>query len=123
MKKVEKIAVLALQILGTSTALILLAFCIVTAAKMIFKNEIPIYDTSAIEGWQTVESGGQVRMVCGWPIMESDGTWVIEDESGHLWRAHDEGISKHDFLLLWCDTKNTDTIEDDTIVKIWREVY
>ena len=62
-------------------------------------------------------------MVGAWPIAEDEGTWVLEDEEGYLWRVHDEAITKHDSLLLWIDDNNTERINDDVIVRMWREVY
>ena len=56
------------------------------------------------------------------------GAWwyddhVIEDEMGNLWNI-EQDIEENDFLLVWIvDNFTPDNIEDDAIVKVWREAY
>lgn len=120
-KKLEKIATEMLMWTGAIVVVIVL----IGSLRILFKNdcEKSRYDTTALETWASNGQVGTVRMVGAWPITEDEGTWVLEDEEGYLWRVHDEAITKHDSLLLWIDDSDTERVNDDVIVRMWREVY
>ena len=120
-KKVEKIVTEMLMWAGAIVVVIVL----IGSLKILFKNDCgnSRYDTTALETWASNGQVGTVRMVGAWPIAEDEGTWVLEDEEGYLWRVHDEAITKHDSLLLWIDDSDSERVNDDVIVRMWREVY
>lgn len=120
-KKHEKVIIDVLTGMGA----IVVASIVITALIILFKNDCgdSRYDTTALETWASNGQVGTVRMVGAWPIAEDEGTWVLEDEEGYLWRVHDEAITKHDSLLLWIDDSDTERVNDDVIVRMWREVY
>lgn len=120
-KKVEKIATEMLMWAGAIVVVIVL----IGSLRILFNNDCgnSRYDSTALETWASNGQVGTVRMVGAWPIAEDEGTWVLEDEEGYLWRVHDEAITKHDSLLLWIDDSDTERVNDDVIVRMWREVY
>ena len=86
-------------------------------------EEVPqSYDLSVIENW--CGSGtecGSIRFV-GAEVYTRDGdTLTLIDEQGNLWGVEALNIDDNDFLLLWINDNDTDTVEDDTIIKVWRE--
>ena len=74
------------------------------------------FDTSILETWCGGPSG-RVRMVGAWKYDEHG----FEDETGNIW-DYDGTIDEEAFYLLWLDDMGTDSVEDDQIVKVWREV-
>ena len=78
------------------------------------------FDNSIIE--QTLCHGldyGTIRMVGAWWYDDH----VIEDEMGNLWNI-EQDVGENDFLLVWIvDNFTPDNVEDDAIVKVWREAY
>ena len=88
-------------------------------------EEVPqSYDLSVIENW--CGSGmerGSIRFV-GAEVYARDGdTLTLIDEQGNLWDVEALNIDDNDFLLLWINDNDTDIVEDDTIIKVWREAY
>jgi hypothetical protein len=75
-------------------------------------------DVSAIEqGWCGGFEDGTVRMVGAW--WYADG--VVEDEQGQLWYV-EQSVTEEDFLFLWiADNHTPNDVEDDVIIKVWRE--
>lgn len=120
-KRLEKIVIEVLMWLGAVVVVGLLIGSLIN----LFKNDCgnSRYDTTALETWASNGQVGTVRMVSAWAIAEDEGTWILEDEEGYLWRVHDEAITKHDSLLLWIDDSDTERVNDDVIVRMWREVY
>jgi len=83
------------------------------------------FNTSYLEQWDKGESDNTIRMIGAWfySFEPSNCTYVLEDESGNLWVVRDMSIDEDDFLLLWIDNGGTpDYIEDDLVVKTWKEV-
>ena len=77
------------------------------------------YDTTMLESWSGGAPNGTIRMVSAWQTNDS----LLEDETGNLWEV-DLPIEEDDFLLLWIADNNTpDNVEDDLIIKAWREVH
>ena len=77
------------------------------------------YDTSVLELWDGEAHNGTIRMVSAWQTNDS----LVEDETGNLWEV-DLPIEEDDFLLLWiADNQTPDDVEDDLIIKVWREVH
>lgn len=78
-----------------------------------------LFDTSALDTWCRGEDLGTLRMVGAWQT-EGQPKGVVEDEQGNLWNIT-EDYEEHEFLLLWVADNHTDTVEDDVVVKVWRE--
>ena len=57
------------------------------------------------------------------PYARKDDTLTLIDEQDNLWDVEALNIDDNDFLLLWINDNDTDTVEDDTIIKVWREAY
>ena len=88
-------------------------------------EEVPqSYDLSVIENWcGSSTERGSIRFV-GAEVYTRDGdTLTLIDEQGNLWDVEALNIDDNDFLLLWINNNDTDTVEDDTIIKVWREAY
>lgn len=78
------------------------------------------FDTSIIEAqWCGDFEDGRIRMVGAWQYERQ----LVEDETGELWYI-EEPVQADDFLLLWiADNHTPDNVEDDIIVKVWREAH
>ena len=83
------------------------------------EQETGLFDTSALDTWCRGENLGTLRMVGAWQT-EGQPKGVVEDEQGNLWNIT-EDYEEHEFLLLWVADNNTNTTEDDVVVKVWRE--
>lgn len=82
----------------------------------------PLYDTTYLDNWCAGDEQGSIRMIGGWVNSHEDNTYTLEDESGNLWVVRDIDLDEDDFLLLWIDNNGTpDYLEDDHVVKTWRE--
>lgn len=82
------------------------------------------FDLSVIENWcGSGTERGSIRFV-GAEVYERKGdTLTLIDEQDNLWDVEALNIDDNDFLLLWINDNDTDTVEDDTIIKVWREAY
>ena len=82
------------------------------------------YDLSVIENWcGSGTERGSIRFV-GAEVYERKGdTLTLIDEQSNLWDVEALNIDDNDFLLLWINDNDTDTVEDDIIIKVWREAY
>lgn len=81
-----------------------------------------LYDTTYLDSWCAGDEQGAIRMVGGWVNSHEDNVYTIEDESGNLWVVRDVDLDEDDFLLLWINNNGTpDYLEDDHVVKTWRE--
>lgn len=91
-----------------------------------------------LTGWQDegeeVERDGQcgnpiqpyVRIACGWIIDKDGDLLTIEDEDGNIWEVevgYGENFEVDEYLCIFFDKMDTDNIEDDEIVKLWKEVW
>lgn len=76
------------------------------------------YDIASLPTWDEAPQSS-VRMIYGWYYAQGE----IETSDGHIWDLNTDGINKYETVLLWFDTMNTPEIEDDQIVKVWKEVY
>jgi hypothetical protein len=78
------------------------------------------FDTSIIEdNWCGDFCDGTIRMVGAWQYERQ----LVEDETGNVWYI-EEPVQADDFLLLWiADNHTPDNVEDDIIVKVWREAH
>lgn len=82
----------------------------------------PLYDTTYLDNWCSGDEQGTIRMVGGWVNSHEDNVYTLEDESGNLWVVRDIDLDEDDFLLLWINNNGTpDYLEDDHVVKTWRE--
>lgn len=68
------------------------------------------------------------RVACGWVTDINEATNIIEltDEDGEVWTVEVGYASNFDYDDYYCiffDTMGTDTIYDDEIVKLWKEVW
>ena len=80
------------------------------------------FDTSIIEeNWCSGLDEGQVRMVSATYKWSDAAQTVVKDEQGNAWAILEE-VNENDFLLLWIADNGTETISDDVIIKVWREV-
>lgn len=83
-----------------------------------------VFDTSYLAGWDSGEPCGAIRMIGAWVFNHepSNDTWVLQDESGELWVVRNRELDEDDFLLLWlADNGTPDNVEDDLIIKVWKE--
>ena len=81
-----------------------------------------LYDTTYLDNWCAGDEQGSIRMVGGWVNSREDNIYTLEDESGNLWVVRDIDLDEDDFLLLWISNNGTpDYLEDDYVVKTWRE--
>lgn len=78
------------------------------------ENTTSKFDVSVLETW-CGEPVGTIRMVGGWYYEPN----TLEDETGNLWGF--DGIEDEAFYLVWIDDMGTPEIEDDEILKIWKE--
>lgn len=82
------------------------------------------FDTTAIDVWCRGEDIGTVRMVGAWVAESEDNTHTLNDETGNAWIVEDITLYEDDWLLLWiADNHTPDNVEDDIIVKVWREAH
>lgn len=82
------------------------------------------YDLSVIENWCGAGmERGSIRFVGAEVYAREGDTLTLIDEQGNLWDVEALNIDDNDFLLLWINDNDTDTVEDDTIIKVWREAY
>lgn len=83
-----------------------------------------VFNTSYLAGWDSGEPCGTIRMIGAWVFNHepSNDTWVLQDESGELWVVRNRELDEDDFLLLWlADNGTPDNVEDDLIIKVWKE--
>ena len=87
-------------------------------------EEAPVsFDLSVIEQWCGCEHRGSIRFV-GAELYRRDGDkLVLLDEQGQYWVVSDIEVEDNDFLLLWIEDNDTDSFEDDTVMKVWREAH
>lgn len=82
------------------------------------------YDLSVIENWcGSGTERGSIRFVGAEVYAREGDTLTLIDEQDNLWDVEALNIDDNDFLLLWINDNDTDTVEDDTIIKVWREAY
>ena len=82
------------------------------------------YDLSVIENWcGSGTERGSIRFVGAEVYARKGDTLTLIDEQDNLWDVEALNIDDNDFLLLWINDNDTDTVEDDTIIKVWREAY
>lgn len=111
------------EIKNTIIGIIFVLVCGLLMLGLIFNTMKPAerqtYDTTVLESWSGGAPNGTIRMVSAWQTNDS----LLEDETGNLWKV-DLPIEEDDFLLLWIADNNTpDNVEDDLIIKAWREVH
>ena len=87
-------------------------------------EEAPVsFDLSVIEQWCGGEHRGSIRFV-GAELYRRDGDkLVLLDEQGQYWVVSGIEVEDNDFLLLWIEDNDTDSFEDDTVMKVWREAH
>ena len=86
--------------------------------------ETEVFDTTHLAQWCQGEPQGTIRMLGGeiFNYEPSNNTYVIKDETGELWVIRDVTLDEDDFLLLWIANNETpNDIEDDMVIKLWRE--
>lgn len=82
------------------------------------------YDLSVIENWCGAGTEhGSIRFVGAEVYTREGDTLTLIDEQDNLWDVEALNIDDNDFLLLWINDNDTGTVEDDTIIKVWREAY
>lgn len=81
------------------------------------------FDLSVIEQWCHGERRGSIRFV-GAELYRRDGDkLVLLDEQGQYWVVSGIEVEDNDFLLLWIEDNDTDSFEDDVVMKVWREAH
>ena len=68
------------------------------------------------------------RVACGWvtSINEATNTIELTDEDGEVWTVevgYTSNFNYNDYYCIFFDTMGTDTIYDDEIAKLWKEVW
>ena len=82
------------------------------------------FDTKALDAWDSGEDVGTIRMVGAWVAEHEDNLWLLEDEQGEQWYVeYFDDVKTEDFFLLWIADNNTAQVDDDVIIKTWREAY
>lgn len=86
--------------------------------------EEQVFDTSPLLLWGGDPQQGVLRMIGGMYYgVDDEGYTLVVDEAGHVWSIYQD-IDTEDFLLLWIADNNTPNyVEDDEVVKVWREAY
>lgn len=92
-----------------------------TSIEQVVKPACEVFDISNLSGWCGAGEYGTVRMVGAVIVRESAGCWKLMDDYGEIWYIEKLDLSPDDFLLIWIDDMNTDDIQDDEIIKVWRE--
>lgn len=92
-----------------------------TAVKQAMKPACEVFDVSALSGWCGAGEFGAVRMVGAVITGEAAGCWELMDDHGECWYVEKLDLLPDDFLLIWIDDMGTDDIQDDEIIKVWRE--
>lgn len=69
----------------------------------------------------------RVRINCGWVTAVGPEGINLEDEDGSTWYVevgYPENFEVGEYLCIFYDHNNTlDTDNDDTVIKLWREVW
>lgn len=92
-----------------------------TTIEQAVKPACEVFDISALSGWCGAGECGTVRMVGAVIVGESAGCWELMDDHGECWYIEKLDLLPDDFLLIWIDDMGTDDIQDDEIIKVWRE--
>lgn len=92
-----------------------------TSIEQAVKPACEVFDVSDLSGWCGAGEYGTVRMVGAVIIGEAAGCWELMDDHGEIWYIEKLDLLPDDFLLIWIDDMNTDDIQDDEIIKVWRE--
>ena len=108
----------------TLPLVIILAIAALKTPEAMACEEAPVsFDLSIIEQWCGGERRGSIRFV-GAELYRRDGDkLVLLDEQGQYWVVSDIEVEDNDFLLLWIEDNDTDSFEDDTVMKVWREAH
>ncbi len=108
----------------TLPLVIILAFVALKTPEAMACEEAPVsFDLSVIEQWCGGERRGSIRFV-GAELYRRDGDkLVLLDEQGQYWVVSGIEVEDNDFLLLWIEDNDTESFEDDTVMKIWREAH
>lgn len=108
----------------TLPLVIILAIAALKTPEAMACEEAPVsFDLSVIEQWGSGERRGSIRFV-GAELYRRDGDkLVLLDEQGQYWIVSGIEIEDNDFLLLWIEDNDTDSFEDDTVMKVWREAH
>lgn len=105
------------------TTFFALALCL-TCFSCELDGERDKFDTSALESWCGSSEVHSVRMVGAEVYRRDKNQVVVKDEDGSLWILENVDVDDNDFLLLWIDDMDTlGEVEDDVVVKVWREVH
>lgn len=121
-------------VLFTITLLVMALFTsmIRTDIKEVKKEITSIPARETIEREEMGKCGNPVnaftRVACGWVtgIDEATNTIELTDEDGEVWTTEVGYASEFDLNGYYCiffDTMRTDTIYDDEIAKLWKEVW
>ena len=92
-----------------------------TTVEQAMKPACEVFDVSALSGWCGAGECGTVRMVGAVITGEAAGCWELMDDYGEIWYVEKLDLNADDFLLIWIDDMGTDDIQDDEIIKVWRE--
>lgn len=108
----------------TLPLVIILAIAALKTPEAMACEEAPVsFDLSIIEQWCGGERRGNIRFV-GAELYRRDGDkLVLLDEQGQYWVVSGIEVEDNDFLLLWIEDNDTDSFEDDTVMKVWREAH
>ena len=121
-------------VLFTITLLVMALFTsmIQTDIKEVKKEITPIPAQETIERENMGKCGNPVnaftRVACGWVtgINEATNTIELTDEDGEVWTVevgYASNFNYNDYYCIFFDTMETDTIYDDEITKLWKEVW
>lgn len=121
-------------VLFTITLLMMALFTsmVRTDIKEVKKEITSIPARETIEREEKGKCGNPVnaftRVACGWVtgIDEATNTIELTDEDGEVWTTEVGYASEFDLNGYYCiffDTMGTDTIYDDEIAKLWKEVW
>ena len=102
------------------TAAITLVHCSVKAPEpvVVEVEKERLFDASVIESqWCGDFVDGHIRMLGGWKY----GDGAVQDEQGNVWETEAD-VTEADFLLLWiADHGTPERVDDDVLIKVWRE--
>lgn len=88
-----------------------------------YTQSAQMFDTHALNDWCSGYDEGTIRMVEGFPIEYTGDSWLVEDGYGQMWEISVD-VEPCDFLLLWiADNHTPNNVEDDVVIKTWREAH
>lgn len=130
--KDKKMFVLSVMFIITMLMMIVFTLVVRIDINEVKKEIISIFAYEIIERKDMGKCGNPTnaftRVVCGEVTAIDEYNHIIEltDEDGEIWTTEVGYASEfdlNDYYCIFFDTMGTDTIYDDEVVKLWKEVW